>query len=218
MFVVLLLFCSCKHKQKEIISIDEDQTIKKLISTKESETLWTREIEGEILNENISQIKGVGNSIQVTPEIMNINEILDVEVYPAIKNFYVLDTTSMDKSLLNNIKAFGEAICKDVCKGPEKFFKKELHFTYTFFKVALQENWESIFNETCTFSFDELVYGSKKITVFDKYLIGKEYKGQDFIEVPVRLYKKNRYVDIIIYVEESKDFSFSNIEIKDWGE
>lgn len=218
LLAVSLLFVSCKHKQKDIVSIEEDKTIKNLIATKESETLWTREIEGEILTENISQFNNINTGIQLTPEVVSAGTIMPEKVYPSIKDFYVLDTSTIDKVLLKNLKTFGDGICKNINKGQEKLFNKNLKFTYVFFKESLQENWESIFNETCPYTFDEMVYGEKKIEIFDKYLIGKEYAGKDFIEVPVRLYKQNKYIDIMIYVEESKDFLFSNIEIKNWGE
>lgn len=215
--IPIFLLVSCANKQSDIISFEENDTIKSVITSKEAEVTWSKELEGEILSEKIDSKEGVDSRVSLTPEVLSLIEPSEKKIYPSLPDFTLLDVSDMNKTVLKNITGFCDKFIANINKGPQQLFNQDYLFSYVFFKESLFENWNLMFDNNFPCTFEELNDSSRKIKLFDSYDIGKQKESFDFIEVPVRMYNKYGYADIIIYVERTTEYMINEIELTGWG-
>lgn len=201
--IVMLSLVSCKKEKNNIIIINEEDTIKKSITGKESEIFWTDPIDSEILLEKLTFPEVLENCS--TFNVMLINSVPNTfnKVLPSIKEIGSLDNSDLS----SEINIFVKRICNSIMKNPEtgltEFFDKDYLFNKTFFVNDLKEMWNGKFNQK---------YPEKNL--FDKYYIGRINENFDLTETKVRFYKNNNYVDITLFISQNeKKLNLKQIEI-----
>ncbi|MCQ2587653.1 MAG: hypothetical protein MJ174_06015 [Treponema sp.] len=211
------IFLSCSKEKDSVISVENEETLKYLISERQSIVNWAKEIEPEILETDIGNIPSISQSVSVSKELMGLIKQDNNKIYPSISDFTILDNSSLNEKALNTVKNFGSAVCSNLNCKPDLFMSKNYYFLYQFFKSNLLENWETMFNEKFPNTFEDITNKDKKIVLFNDFLIGKENETQDFIEIPVRLIAKDKYLNIVICVEKVDNYSIDEISISGWG-
>ena len=197
-FVFFLI--SCSNAQINVLTSQED-TLRSALNDKSNKTIWTKEIEADRLSVKLNSNISVINKDIVSPQMLGSIKDLQGPVYPEIKNFANLDCTSMNKTLLSTMDDF----CKQISKSTdnlESFFVSEYFFNYVFFKT----------------DFEEILSNFKKGDEnFDHYVICKAFESQDLTQVPVRLYNKNNFVDLSVYLTYHNGYKITQIEVIRWG-
>ena len=197
-FVFFLI--SCSNAQINVLTSQED-TLRSALNDKSNKTIWTKEIEADRLSVKLNSNISVINKDIVSPQMLGSIKDLQGPVYPEIKNFANLDCTSMNKTLLSTMDDF----CKQISKSTdnlESFFVSEYFFNYVFFKT----------------DFEEILSNFKKGDEnFDHYVICRAFESQDLTQVPVRLYNKNNFVDLSVYLTYHNGYKITQIEVIRWG-
>ena len=198
--IFVFFLVSCSNAQINVLTSQED-TLRSALNDKSNKTIWTKEIEPDRLSVKLNSNISVINKDIVSPQMLGSIKDLQGPVYPEIKNFANLDCTSMNKTLLSTIDDF----CKQISKSTdnlESFFVSEYFFNYVFFKT----------------DFEEILSNFKKGDEnFDHYVICKAFESQDLTQVPVRLYNKNNFVDLSVYLTYHNGYKITQIEVIRWG-
>ena len=198
--IFVFFLVSCSNAQINVLTSQED-TLRSALNDKSNKTIWTKEIEPDRLSVKLNSNISVINKDIVSPQMLGSIKDLQGPVYPEIKNFANLDCTSMNKTLLSTIDDF----CKQISKSTdnlESFFVSEYFFNYVFFKT----------------DFEEILSNFKKGDEnFDHYVICKAFESQDLTQVPVRLYNRNNFVDLSVYLTYHNGYKITQIEVIRWG-
>lgn len=198
--IFVFFLVSCSNAQINVLTSQED-TLRSALNDKSNKTIWTKEIEADRLSVKLNSNISVINKDIVSPQMLGSIKDLQGPVYPEIKNFANLDCTSMNKNLLSTMDDF----CKQISKSTdnlESFFVSEYFFNYVFFKS----------------DFEEILSNFKKGDEnFDRYVICKAFESQDLTQVPVRLYNKNNFVDLSVYLTYHNGYKITQIEVIRWG-
>lgn len=198
--IFVFFLVSCSNAQINVLTSQED-TLRSALNDKSNKTIWTKEIEADRLSVKLNSNISVINKDIVSPQMLGSIKDLQGPVYPEIKNFANLDCTSMNKTLLSTMDDF----CKQISKSTdnlESFFVSEYFFNYVFFKT----------------DFEEILSNFKKGDEnFDHYVICKAFESQDLTQVPVRLYNKNNFVDLSVYLTYHNGYKITQIEVIRWG-
>ncbi len=198
--IFVFFLVSCSNAQINVLTSQED-TLRSALNDKSNKTIWTKEIEPDRLSLKLNSNISVINKDIVSPQMLGSIKDLQGPVYPEIKNFANLDCTSMNKTLLSTMDDF----CKQISKSTdnlESFFVSEYFFNYVFFKT----------------DFEEILSNFKKGDEnFDHYVICKAFESQDLTQVPVRLYNKNNFVDLSVYLTYHNGYKITQIEVIRWG-
>lgn len=204
-FIILgtcILFSSCKKNKKDIIIINEEETIKKTIENKENSIFWTEAYEENILTEAI-----------ITPEILEniplsvgtINAVpgLVTPIYPEINELGSLDNSDISKEVVTFVNRICNQIKNDPQKNMEQFFDENYIFNYVFFRTDLKDNWEKLFHTK---------YPSGRL--FNKFYAGRINEGFDLTQVVCRFYTDINYIDITLFISQNeKKLNLKQIEI-----
>ena len=229
LLIFVFAFFSCNNSQVIYEDDLEISTIKKSILDKESNTLWTSELEGDFLKTNYEYNGAkIANSLPVTFDLFYFDLNYKDKILPELDSFGSLDTSKIPDDLLSKIRSF----IKDVSENPygdfSSYFDKSFYFSYIFFLDQLKNNYQKYFQ--IEFPYKELNYEKSELqnssdsdtenvvypALFTSNRIGQAFISSDLIQIPVRLYNKKSYLDILIFVKV-KNYLIYNIEIKNWS-
>lgn len=199
----VITLSSCSKKNKDIVIINEEDTIKKTITNKENEIFWTDAIDEEVLTTALSFPEIFENYNSLNINLVNSLSYSFSDCYPSIQNIGSLDHSEISSEL--NI--FISRVCNAILSNPENslcdFFDKEYLFNKTFFINDLKDIWKTKFN---------IEFSNKKL--FDKYYIGDVKESFDLTEVKIRFYKNDNYIDITLFISQNeKRLNLKQIEI-----
>ena len=197
---LIFLFFSCSNPQSSVLT-SQESTLRNAVQEKNSNTVWTKEIEPDKLSAKISTNINVQNKALINPQMLNTVKMLQPAVYPEIKGFASMDCTSMNQALLQTLTEF----CNSLSEGTQNissFFDYEYFYNCVFFINDLKE----------------LVGEDKENEkLFTSYYICKGFEGDELIQVPVRFYKNKKTLDLSVYLTYHGGYKVIQIEILGWG-
>lgn len=228
--LLLFAFISCSNNQSSIITYETENTLKSQIKTKGDDILWTKELEGSLLIEDIKKNPVVLNNT-LSPYIMNIISNQYEEVYPEYKSFGSLDTRNISSELKTFINSFCDHLSKNIYSSPDNYISSDFKFSYIFFVKELEDGWKKYFNLDFPFDPNEEsekeeksaaenieennVYKAEK-KLFNSYVPGQPFISDNYIQIPVRFFSSSGYFDAIIYINNTEPYYIYNIEIAGW--
>ena len=198
--IFLIFLASCSNPQGSVLT-SQDSTLRSAVQDKNSNTIWTKEIEPDRLKIKLNSQFEVQNKEMVTPQLLNSINELQPAVYPELKNFASLDCSQMNTFLSDTVKEF----CDSLCKGTENlstYFDSSYFYNCVFFTNDLN---------------NLLDLKEKPEKLFDRYLICKGFEGENLTQVPVRFYKEKETLDLSIYLTYHGGYKVIQIEILGWG-
>ena len=198
--IVLFVLASCSNPQQIILTSQED-TLRNEVEQKAGNIQWTNEIEPERLSSEINNRAQASQKEYITPQMLSSIKELQPAVYPEIKGYASLDSSSMNASLLSVINEFSENLCKST-ENLESYFVSEYFFNYVFFKADFDPMIEKI-------KTDDII--------FDRYVICKAFESSDIVQVPLRFYNKKDFVDLSVYLTYHNGYKITQIEVIRWG-
>ena len=198
--IFLIFLVSCSNPQNPVLTSQED-TLRTALKEKSNKTIWTKELEADRLSVKLNSNINVLNKEMITPQMLNSIKELQPAVYPEIKGYASLDSSSMNASLLSVINEFSENLCKST-ENLETYFVSEYFFNYVFFKADFDPMIEKI-------KTDDII--------FDRYVICKAFESSDIVQVPLRFYNKKDFVDLSVYLTYHNGYKITQIEVIRWG-
>ncbi|MBP5568065.1 MAG: hypothetical protein J6X54_02445 [Treponema sp.] len=208
-FGVFLLssLISCSNVEQKLVMVQDDNTIRTLIKNKEEKINWTNDIDGEVLSKDITHNDYF--SSRVSPSIEAIASIPEYSepVLPAINGFGLLDTSSIPYEYLSLVRKAADTIKQNPEKNLSSLFDSEYLFNYVFFIHDLKAEWKKHFNVNYP-------YGKN---LFTNYKIAMQNDSFDLMQIPVRFYCKEGYLDLIFDMSQNKkEIKIQQIEITKW--
>lgn len=204
------LLLSCKNQTESKILNSQDNTIKNAVMQRENEITWSKEVDSYLLDESI-KAKKLSDDVVNSVELMKVMPDFQKAIYPEFENFGKLDISSLNSMEKENIKN----LCSEIAKGTdtriEQFFNRQYIFNYVFFQEELKNDWKTYFG--CDFPSE--IKDDEKL--FDKWLYGEPFLGEEIIQIPVRFYCIHGTVDVTLYLNKARENSIYQITINRWA-
>lgn len=224
--VLFSFFIGCSNTQNEELFYNDIDTIKEYVLDKENNITWTKEIEGEILLQDISSNSSIQKTEFYTPEAVKVLKNYQNPVFPSIDNFGSLNTENLSKQTKEFLNEFCTEISNNIYSNPDRYFKNSFIFNYVFFRKELIDNWPVFFNtefpvlpEDFNQNTEESENNQDKkepIPIFTKWYLGEPFVGEDLVEVPVRFFTQNGNIDVTIVMAINTETRIYQIVIDRW--
>lgn len=160
LFIIFIssIFLACSNSQDSKLSYTDVDTIKEIVKDREVDVIWTKEVEGERLDKDISRYieKKIGEDVPFTPSTIKILPSYKESVYPSIQTFGSLNSSNLPEEKRNYINDFCKSISDNIFSGPDGYFKASYMFNYVFFSNELVEKWPLMFEEDFPFTKEEM--------------------------------------------------------------
>ena len=211
----LLIFISCSSNNEEIIKYNVDENLHTIVSQKNEELIWTRELESVRLLKDTKKMEGVASSVKLSKNVVIASENLYPKIYPYLEGFGSLDTTLVSADLDKLLKTFASSLCFGVFD--ESLFNSQAVFSFVLFQNDLKNLWKELFKQDMpTFSTEEQETIAASQKVFTSWVVSKPYVFDNEIQVTIRFKKESKYIDVMLFV--SVDNKIEQSQITQWGE
>lgn len=231
-FIFSILFFSCSNNHNTLITYVDEETLKINIKEMGENTIWTKELEGEILTENIKKNNLVLNNT-LSPTVMSILSEQYESVYPYFENFGNLDLRNLHTDLKVFLDKFCLALSEDIYNVNNSYISKNFYFSYLFFVDDLSKDWKKFFRtdfpivkptkeslekakNTGNEENNEIEQVEAKNKLFTKWVLGQPFNADDYVQIPVRLYAEKGSIDVILCLTNKTPYEVFNIEITNW--
>ena len=233
----LLLFStisvfSCKNTTESKLIYADNDTIKEQIKSREQTITWTFDIEPERLSTDISRsVWPVAQDVPFNPDYFRLSKKFQKPVFPELLDFGSLDTSSIKPSVKEKLNNFCTKLSTAPVPEAASYFSSKYIFSYVFFRKDLEKGWADNFKKEIPViqkkkveaSADDEEQSKEKepeepeITIFDKWMIGEPFIGNDIMQIPVRFYCNYGTIDVTIYMNPNGNNEFYQITIDRWG-
>ena len=212
---LLLIFISCSSNNEEIVKYNVDENLHTIVSQKNEELIWTRELESVRLLKDTKKMEGVASSVKLSKNVVIASENLYPKIYPYLEGFGSLDTTLVSADLDKLLKTFASSLCFGVFD--ESLFNSQAVFSFVLFQNDLKNLWKELFKQDMpTFSTEEQETIAASQKVFTSWVVSKPYVFDNEIQVTIRFKKESKYIDVMLFV--SVDNKIEQSQITQWGE
>lgn len=212
---LLLIFISCSANNEEIIKYNVDENLHTIVSQKNEELIWTRELESVRLLKDTKKMEGVAASVKLSKNVVIASENNYPKIYPYLEGFGSLDTTLVSADLDKLLKTFASSLCFGVFD--ESLFNSQAVFSFVLFQNDLKNLWKELFKQDMpTFPEEEQETISNSQKVFTSWIVSKPYVFDNEIQVTIRFKKDAKYIDVMLFV--SVENKIEQIQITQWGE
>lgn len=195
--LIIAFFVSCAASVEE--SEVKDETLKSSAENFERISLWSNEIEADILKEKLPGIKNVSSKTALSPASVALAFIDSKSVFPNFKDSFGLDVSSMDKNALKILDSFFYSLESNA--DCEKYFETEYLYSLVIFLHDFSEMKLNILN----------------------HVAGEPFFSDGIYQCPVRIFlktndKKNSSVDIYAYLKKTnQEWKIFQLEIFSWN-
>ena len=195
--LIIAFFVSCAAAVEE--SEVKDETLKSSAENFERISLWSNEIEADILKEKLPGIKNVSSKTALSPASVALAFIDSKSVFPNFKDSFGLDISSMDKEALKILDSFFYSFEKN--EDCEKYFEAESLYSLVIFLHDFSEIKANVLN----------------------HVAGEPFFSDGIYQCPVRIFlksndKKNSSADIYAYLKKiDQEWKIFQLEIFSWN-
>lgn len=192
-----------------------DENLHTIVSQKNEELIWTRELESVRLLKDTKKMEGVASSVKLSKNVVIASENLYPKIYPYLEGFGSLDTTLVSADLDKLLKTFASSLCFGVFD--ESLFNSQAVFSFVLFQNDLKNLWKELFKQDMpTFPAEEQETIAASQKVFTSWVVSKPYVFDNEIQVTIRFKKESKYIDVMLFV--SVDNKIEQSQITQWGE
>ena len=140
--LIVALFVSCAASVEE--SEVKDDTLKNSVENFERTSLWSNEIEADILKEKLPAVKKISPKTILSPASVALASVDTKTVFPNFKDSFSLDVSSMDKNALKILDSFFYSLESNA--DCEKYFETEYLYSLVIFLHDFSEMKLNILN------------------------------------------------------------------------
>ena len=220
LFILSFAIFSCNNANEPKIEESTTDTLKSQVENRQKEITWTKELEANRLSSSL-QYKNqiINNNISITRNLLNVVQNVNLPVYPELSGFSSLDTSLLPKSVRDNVESFCLAFSKNPFKGAESYFNSDYLFNFVFFRNDLITLWKTNFGTDFPLTQEDDSEGEAEnnLQLFDKWIFGQPFLGEEIIQLPVRFYCKDGTIDVKIYINRLKSNTINQICIEKWS-
>jgi hypothetical protein len=216
---VLLTFCfwysSCKNSQSVTLANPEESTLRAVSDIKETDTLWTRELESTRLGSNIKELAGIDKTVKLTPQSVAVITGSEEPVYPYLEDFGSLDTSSISSDMRTLLDGFCTAVIR--FQPADQYMVRDSLFSLILFNYDLVKGCQDHFG--VDLRQKKTGDSEKKETVrqfFTSWLYGAPYIDDTGFEIPVRLICGSGSVDLDVFITTGTDTKINQLRIVSW--
>lgn len=192
-----------------------DENLHTIVSQKNEELIWTRELESVRLLKDTKKMEGVASSVKLSKNVVIASENNYPKIYPYLEGFGSLDTTLVSSDLDKLLKTFASSLCFGVFD--ESLFNSQAVFSFVLFQNDLKNLWKELFKQDMpTFPAEEQETIAASQKVFTSWVVSKPYVFDNEIQVTIRFKKESKYIDVMLFV--SVDNKIEQSQITQWGE
>lgn len=214
--LMILALCSCSNAGASKLSYTDVETIKDAVRDRGAQVSWTREIEGDVLDENLAPDSSLyGNTVRFTHTLAKIGRERGGAVYPEYPDFALLDSRLLDQDEREAVQNFCNALSSDFYVGPQEYFDAPYIFNLVFFRDDFAAAWKNEFKSDFPAKKSDDDESGGKIALFDKWILGEPFISDEMTQVPVRFYCKQGTVDVTLYL--NKKNLIYQISVDRWG-
>ncbi len=195
--LIVALFVSCAASVEE--SEVKDETLKSSAENFERISLWSNEIESDILKEKLPAVKNISSKTILSPASVALASVDSKPVFPNFKDSFSLDISSMDKDALKVLDSFFYSLENNA--DCEKYFETENLYSLVIFLHDFSEMKPDILNHAA----------------------GEPFFSDRIYQCPVRIFlkandKKNSSVDVYAYLKKiEQEWKIFQLEIFSWN-
>ncbi|WP_296028751.1 hypothetical protein [uncultured Treponema sp.] len=195
--LIVALFVSCAASVEE--SEVKDETLKSSAENFERISLWSNEIESDILKEKLPAVKNISSKTALSPSSVALASVDSKPVFPNFKDSFSLDISSMDKDALKVLDSFFYSLENNA--DCEKYFETENLYSLVIFLHDFSEMKPNILN----------------------HVAGEPFFSDGIYQCPVRIFfkandKKNSSVDVYAYLKKTnQEWKIFQLEIFSWN-
>ena len=193
--IAFFVSCAASVEESEV----KDETLKSSAENFERISLWSNEIEADILKEKLPGIKNVSSKTALSPASVALAFIDSKSVFPNFKDSFGLDISSMDKEALKILDSFFYSFEKN--EDCEKYFEAESLYSLVIFLHDFSEIKANVLN----------------------HVAGEPFFSDGIYQCPVRIFlksndKKNSSADIYAYLKKiDQEWKIFQLEIFSWN-
>ncbi|WP_296012568.1 hypothetical protein [uncultured Treponema sp.] len=191
--LIVALFVSCAASVEE--SEVKDETLKSSAENFERISLWSNEIESDILKEKLPVVKNISSKTALSPASVALASVDSKPVFPNFKDSFSLDISSMDKDALKILDSFFYSLENNA--DYEKYFETENLYSLVIFLHDFSEMKPDILNHAA----------------------GEPFFSGGIYQCPVRIFlkandRKNSSVDVYAYLKKTnQEWKIFQLEI-----
>ncbi len=195
--LIVALFVSCAASVEE--SEVKDETLKSSAENFERISLWSNEIESDILKEKLPAVKNISSKTALSPVSVALASVDSKPVFPNFKDSFSLDISSMDKNALKILDSFFYSLESNA--DCEKYFETENLYSLVIFLHDFSEVKTNVLNHAA----------------------GEPFFSDGIYQCPVRIFlkandKKNSSVDVYAYLKKiEQEWKIFQLEIFSWN-
>lgn len=195
--LIVALFVSCAASVEE--SEVKDETLKSSAENFERSSLWSNEIESDILKEKLPAVKNISSKATLSPASVALASVDSKTVFPNFKDSFSLDISSMDKDALKVLDSFFYSLENNA--DFEKYFETENLYSLVIFLHDFFEVKPNILN----------------------HVAGEPFFSDGIYQCPVRIFlkendKKKSSVDVYAYLKKTnQEWKIFQLEIFSWN-
>lgn len=215
-FLCAMFFFACSNAQGIEIAHLTDETLRTVAAQKESELLWTRELESVRLTRDYSKNIAASKDFTLSPAAMAVASTNSSSVYPSIPDFGSLDSSSLSVEMLT----FLDAECENIALWQLERVKMEQdsEFSLVLFKFDVEKRWKTAFFKPFPVSMSATAEtdseNQEPVKLFSDWIYGKPFFDGDTAAVPVRFENEDGILDVCLYVRTDASFCIRKIEIQ----
>lgn len=215
-FLSTAFFFSCSNAQSIEIAHLTDETLKNSAAQKESELLWTRELESVRLTRDYSKNIAASKNFTLSPAAMAVANTTVSSVYPSLPGFGSLDSSALSVEML----AFLDSECEHIAlwQLDKVRMEQDSEFSLVLFKFDVETLWKKSFFKpfpvNLTESSESSAENAETFRLFSGWIYGRPFFDGDTAAVPVRFEGADGMLDICLYVRTDASFCIRQIEIQ----
>lgn len=206
-FCALFSVLSCANGTTAVFTDSAGDTLRAKADKKDTEILWTRELESMRLVQDISTTDAVDKAVKLTPQSVIASSSVPPSVYPFIDGFGSLDTSFIPQDLKASLDTACAAVSSQ--QSADSLMADGCLYSYVLFLADLKTGWKQ------TFGGD--LPGAGMGNLFTGEIYGAPFIADDY-EIPVRFECGKGYADVLFYfIKNDSGYKISQIEIQKWG-
>lgn len=194
----ILMFTGCSNASQSQNFVVDSDNLKAEVLSRTQNLQWTKEIEKSRLTQKINSDELYSDNLDISPSLMIAVDggISTNPVYPEIDGFGSLDISDTDPGVINLIDRF----CVAYKKGESCDSFMETNSIYSL-SLFLFDAGEEDFS----------------VTGMD-WVIGKAFLADNAIEVPVRMFNKQKFIDVNFFMKQGEEnYKIIDLEISNVG-
>lgn len=216
-FAIFIFFSCANSSQNEIENpvAEKNEYLIKNSKNRESQIVWTRELEAVRLVQNIGQDVAISSAIKLNPKIIDVSNIQSEPIYPFLQDFGSLDLSKVPVELLDFVKSVSNSI--QIFSLSEIKISSIAKESLIYFSNDIKNKYKSNFKKDFPELNPEIQKSEKPEKIFSSYLIGTPLLRNDCQIVPVRFYEKSEFVDVNLYIKKDSPYELTFLKIINWS-